>query len=162
MTLLSGSLRDSHLLPMHVVCLHTWCVFKLRGVGASVRSAAPPMSKLLWGVSDWECPCPLLQPKSCGVRAGCLGTGCWYQLGAAGPHAGALEGEQQQRNRGTLQQCPALIPGGKQRQENIYFRFKVGAARLFLQVTQLCVCHGDECSARSHGCTAREVPRGSF
>lgn len=110
-TLLSSSLTDNHLLPRHVVRLHTRCVFKLHGVGGSLRgvSAAPPMSKMLPRMSDLEPPCPLLQPKSRGAREGCPGMGCWYQLQAAGPHAGAPAGEQQhQCDYGTLRQCPAL------------------------------------------------------
>lgn len=169
-TLLSSSLTDNHLLPMHVARLHTQCVFKLDGVGASLRgvSPAPPMSKMLPRMSDLEPPCPLLQPKSRGAREGCPGMGCWYQLQAAGPHAGAPAGEQEcQCNHGTLQRYPAAVPcaqisAAKQSKGSTYFMFKVAAAQLFLQETQLCVCYGDECSARSCCCTPSAVPRGGF
>lgn len=59
---LSGSLRDNDLLPMHIVHLHTQCVFKLHGVGASLRGAAPLMQKILLKMSDWEPHVPSCSP----------------------------------------------------------------------------------------------------
>lgn len=59
---LSGSLRDNHLLPMHIV--HIVYVFKLPGVGASLRgaSAASLMRKILLKMSDWEPHVPSCSP----------------------------------------------------------------------------------------------------